>query len=489
MQSTSFSTIGTQVGGAQTGFDRRIERVHQHVNKHWIPVNQDLAAKIINGIEEGIYDLDIDFLITDLRSDIGLMLYCMRELSTNLRSKTLLQKAPSNPFEIIRRAGLAQVREVIAACIDKGSRHCYDTSAGFQTDRIGEMLVAASAVEVMAENTELDAELGYSVSLMRQLGMALIAWNYPGLYERAMNAKHHNEDAEDIITMELGISPALLSIRVISEWGLDSDFSKMINSTESEDVGVTMMNSLCEAGEALARANNPNRYPEARQDWERSREFVQDLIGDDAMQMIRRRIKQNSEALFQLVPDRFERVVKFNPDAVIHEEEESRKLFRNPYIKDCPFVLRSKFKELYTRMGPEGIDRRNIAFLINQIIPSAGFSGGLIYIINPASMKLMPQKVFGEINLTNARPIHVGADILLNHPVQLAFSTWDVVDGKQATATAQTHSYIAATLGSRKKAGVVYLEFESSPVGLDGPDHKLHFNAVLHALNEVLNLA
>ena len=472
------------------GSSRRLERVKKHVNKHWIPINEELGAKILEGIDEGIYDLDIDFLIADLRNDIGLLLLCLRELAVKAAASNLPRPVSDNPFDVIRRAGLNQVGEVLTKSIMNGSRHSYSTSSDVQTDRITEMLVAASAVEVMTENMELSTEQGYSVSLLRQLGMALIAWNYPGLYERAMSSIHEGEDPDEIITAELGTSPVLLSIKVIDDWGLPGEVTQMIAPDKSEDIGVDMLKSLCEAGEALARANDPKRYPEARNEWEHAREFVQDLIGDDAMHLIRRKIKENSEHLFTMLPDRFQRLNDFNPDAVIYEEEEQKKLFRNPYVKDCPFILRAKFKELYSRMKNGEIDRKNVAFLINQIIPAAGFTGGIIYIINPASMKLMPQMTFGDLNLTAAKPIRVGDDVMFNHPVQLAFNGWDTVEGNKVTSEIRSHTYMSNTIGSQKKAGVLYLEMNcAKDLSLGPTDYKQQFNAILHALNEVLNLS
>ena len=483
MQSSS------SVANNRSSSNRRLERVKNHVNKNWIPINQELAAKVLEGIDEGIYDLDIDFLIADLRNDIGLFLLCVRELATKAAASNLPRPASDNPFEVIRRAGLNEVYEVLTRSIMNSSSHSYSTSSDIQTDRIAEMLVAASAVEVMAENTKLSTEQGFSISLLRQLGMALIAWNYPGLYERAMNSIYDGEDPDDIITAELGTSPVLLSIKVIDDWGLSDEVSKMILPDKSDDIGVDMLKSLCEAGEALARANDPKRYPEARNDWEYAREFVQDLIGDDAMHLIRRKIKENGEYLFTILPDRFQRVSDFNPDSVIHEEEEHKKLFKNPFVKDCPFVLRTKFKELYSRLQNGGIDRRNVAFLINQIIPAAGFTGGIIYIINPASMKLMPQMIFGDLNLTAAKPVRVGDDVMLNHPVQLAFNGWDIVEGNKVTSEVRSHTYMSSTIGSQKKAGVLYLEMNcAKDSSLGSVNYKQHFNAILHALNEVLNL-
>ncbi|MCB0318077.1 MAG: HDOD domain-containing protein [Bdellovibrionales bacterium] len=468
---------------------RRLERIKNHVYKHWIPVNEELAAKILEGIDEGIYELDIDFLIADLRNDIGLFLYCARELASLTAARNKFKPSVNNPFEIIRRSGLNEIYEVLSHCIMNESLHSFESSSNIQTDRISEMLVAASAVEVMSENTDLNKEQGFSISLLRQLGMALIAWNYPGLYERAMNSIHEGKDPEEMITLELGTSPAMLSVKVIDDWGLDQGVKDTILPNNSEDVSIKMLKSLCEAGEALARSNDPKHYPKAREDWDYAREFVQELIGNDAIHLIRKKIRENGKHLFSLLPDNFQQTSEFNPDAIIHNEEEQKKIFRNPYLKDCPFVLRSKLKDLYSRIHNGEINRKNVAFLVNQVIPAAGFSGGIIYIINPSAMKLMPQMTFGDLFLTAPKPIRVGEDVMLNHPVQLAFNSWEITEGNVASAEVRTHTYMAGTIGSRKKAGVLYLEIDcKSENGITSKNYKLYFNAIMSALNDVLKL-
>lgn len=53
---------------------RRLLRASQYVQKQWLPVNRDLLKKIQIGLDDGVYELDLSFLIDDIKLDHGLFL-------------------------------------------------------------------------------------------------------------------------------------------------------------------------------------------------------------------------------------------------------------------------------------------------------------------------------------------------------------------------------------------------------------------------------
>src|SRR5262249_37415849 len=150
-----------------------------------------------------------------------------------------------------------------------------------QALRFRESLLSASAAEILASKNAIDPEDGFSCGLLRQLGLTLIAWNYPRVYNRAMECITPNEGLDFQLQKVLGFSPSLLGLTFAQRWNLSDEilvalgdrkkrFS--VSASERSDSGAQhvgeMLSKICEVSEALARANDPEHYPTALRDWE-----------------------------------------------------------------------------------------------------------------------------------------------------------------------------------------------------------------------------
>ncbi len=50
----------------------KLSRALNKVSRAWFPANPTTVSKLLDGLEKGAYDLDIDFLITEIQSDFAL---------------------------------------------------------------------------------------------------------------------------------------------------------------------------------------------------------------------------------------------------------------------------------------------------------------------------------------------------------------------------------------------------------------------------------
>jgi hypothetical protein len=209
MKSESLSSNDSQRGSA-----RHLERALRHVSDYWFPVNPVLLKKIKDGFLDGRYELDIDFLVEDLKADFSLFTYCLRELCRTAEA----QENSPNPVSMMRNAGLPRLREIL--CVDQGkiSRHATEGHHNSQLQCFETAMISASAAELLAEANGIESELGFATALLRQLGRTLIAWNYPTVYRRALHGAREGEDLDLTLSQALGFSPVLLAATLLRQW-------------------------------------------------------------------------------------------------------------------------------------------------------------------------------------------------------------------------------------------------------------------------------
>ena len=107
---------------------------------------------------------------------------------------------------------------------------------------------------------------------------------------------HKSEKSFDkLLTKELGFSPALLAIKLLQEWGYNTELCLELGiidfaDPEFEDFALdeysgAVISQICEVGEALARASRPDRYPSAKDDWRYAKTEIEKSLGSDGMRL------------------------------------------------------------------------------------------------------------------------------------------------------------------------------------------------------------
>lgn len=173
---------------------RRLRQAVDHVSHLWFPVNESHYERILAGLKSGVYDLDIDFLIQDVRKDFSLFMFCVRELSLRAVSEGRTLPQDAAPAEILRLSGLAALRAVLSTELRKISIHSFSQSSESQTFCIRDAMIAASTAEVLAGYAQVEPLHGYGGALLfSQLGLTLIAWNYPTVFRKVMQGLEKRE--------------------------------------------------------------------------------------------------------------------------------------------------------------------------------------------------------------------------------------------------------------------------------------------------------
>ncbi len=472
--------------------ERRVERAVDYVSDRWFPVNPDVLGRIRADLSAGAYGDDAAIVFTEVRQDFSLFLYCLRELTGMLRA--VGAEIPANPRELFVTAGIERLREVLAIDEQEISRHRIKAMTPLQRGRFEEALLSASTAQVIAEAHQLDGNACFSAALLRQLGLTLISWNYPIVYERAVQSLGETGDLDIGITKILGYSPSLLAVRILENWGLHSEMIEAFEPSEADWfesealVGATAaptFASICTVAEALARANHPDVYPTAERDWNRARTVITRELGADGLRIIRSIFLENCAGYVGVLRSVFRGGTMLDPAYRQFSHRHAGLLDRNPYIAQCRPHLEKRLTAFYEELARSSeISQQQIMALAHDIIPAAGFTGGRVYTIEPTLSKLVPQLNFGQPRATSVEWIDATQ---VSDPVARAFESITPITTEHEVDELRLVS-IAGVLGYSQRVGVVSLELPRQIFIQSTAAYLVHFKAVTQSFNECLKL-
>lgn len=466
--------------------ERRLDRAVQHVMRSWFPINQTVLNTIRKDLEAGTYQTQPDKLLGDLKADFALFTYVVKELTNTATQEGIGLKIIANPVELIKWAGPNRIKAAIAPEKNLPTTHSLGSSEPFQIARLRETAVIVSTAVVLSELKNLDPDVGFSRGVMREIGLNLIAWNYPTLFSKIVGSLTADTSLDEELSRELGFTPTLLALKVINP-------SRVAAGQDAPDEKDTpppdwaLYDELCAIGEALARAEHPETYPSADHDWERAVKYLNENGGTGALELIKDRAVEHAKTYQETIPDSFPSF-----DSLWRRGDEltaqTNSIEMDADFQRCPLPLQTSLRSLYADIKANPINKSIIHTLLNSIIPQAGFTGGCVFVVDPTSASLKRRNVIGTVKL---RPIDKATldlgdmavtALSLDEPL-LANKT---VVGPTSPATQLSGMY--GTLSTARRVGVLYLE---APIGNDAAqkDNALYaFKTLKRALSDALHL-
>lgn len=474
--------------------ERRLQRASQYVSDMWFPANPVLLSKLQTAVQTQYYDSDLDVLIAEIESDYSLFFYCLRELMRLFREEGIEPPAVSSPVELFKCGGLERLKQILSVSERNLSRHSFNGMSTEQKQRLEEALISASATQVLAENSQINPDLGFSAALLRQLGYTLIAWNYPEVYQRCMLLVKDGVSIDLAISKLLGFSPIMLAIKLSQSWGLahyfldafDEDDAEQTETRLHAQAAAPVLSRLCKIGEALARANDPERYPSAKRDWETAKMEIFTRLGAQGLTVIQEAISENCETYTLSAPALFRGGFILDPEVNIAAFEQSQPIRRNPYVERCRIFLKQKLYELYGLIGSKNPAEETVRILTREIIPAAGFSGGAVYSIDPAAQVLVPHLKIGIVRLRDLAPVPADSAHSTNDMVASAWITDEIICKSNAVQEDAVLACFAGFFGYSQRYGVIYLEMPQLIFNGSEDRHLAHFKAICLALTDCL---
>lgn len=478
--------------------EKRLARATKHVGDYWIPVNAQLLEKIKHNLSEGSYENNARSLINDIKSDFSLFTFCLRELITMMRDGDNEIETEQNPIELLEQSGLETLKSILQVSKEVISPHTLEAGSSLQISRFEETLLSASTAEVLSKHYGVDEAAAYSTALLRQLGYTLVAWNYPAIYQESVQQLQPGDTLDLVLTKELGFSPATLALRVLHGWGVSGHTTSQWGMLTDEDLEeVEILNSiggslakLCKVGEALARANHPDCYPTARDDWKVARLEIESRLGPQGMEVIKERYLENCENYLTYLPDVFLAAVPADFEDVYTSslEDKDGSATGNPFVGVCNESFRSKLEAFYAGLNRSATSRHNVRRFVHELIPNTDFSGGCVFTIDPGMMLLVPQLKIPGMKFREFEPVDYSLAISKSDLVAVAFQNSEPILEYHKTAEGEVCSSLAGVFGASQKVGVLYLEIPKTVPNDPKSEEMLQFKALAWTLNDCLKL-
>ncbi len=470
---------------------RRVDEIVAHVSQGWMPVNGVTLKIMQQRLKNGEYDHDRNLLIHDIKSDQGLFGYIVKSLN-NIGADL---GGLTNPIKVLSHIDLEKLSGIINMSERSLSSFRITQANKAQQASLKYSIIACSSAESVAKAADegVDADLAFCAAFMRQIGINLIAWNYPETHARIYSSMRDGEEIDEAYERILGITPRALGARLAREWRLGSDLrviSGIAPGTMSSDQELSLgkevgkLLGICEIGEAFARVNDCEHYPRAKMEWAAVSNKITELLGPQGVELIVENITESARAYATI----FKNVLSSEYAPLLEEETQigcsADRLFQlNPSVKRCPTDLIEWYRQVYAMMRESGISNEALKSLIEDLVPRSGFANGCVYLLDHSATRLWPALRIGS------RPLdkYHKHDYRESHAlVQAIYSSIPFVQYGLSPLNEKV-SYIAGALGERECIGVLYLELNEDFYEGSTHDPVLYFKTLCRALNHCLD--
>lgn len=491
--------------------NRTLEQAYEHTRSAWFPADPVIVNQVRSRIENGYYRQNRAALAADLRQDISLYLLCLKDLRGMVRGVSSKRRPEAGKQENSKLSSDDAVLRSIANVIDlRGdtlSAHSLRDMSELQTLRLRESVLSSTAARCLSEKLQFNPDIVYSCALLRQLGLTLIAWNYPKVYEQAVQSlaasdKARSRELDMTLHSVLGFSPTMLGVKFARSWHISNEVVSTLNisshealhqglTTHSFDNANSLQSTdlahLCSIGEALARANNPQLYPSAREDWDGAQRLIKRHLGREGVYAIYKRVNEVCAHYAQQCPAVITRVLCPAPPSGISDN--LRSLFeRNVYIKTCSPDIQNDFAKLYAKIPASKVSEELIRKLLHEITCKMGFESSSVFMLDPTAVSLLPVSKVGNPSFVKLRAISLLDSSSHINPIREAFTNSRPFLEQGLLKDGTQHAFVVGAIGGARPVGVLYLELAKNAPAEIRSYPLTAFRAVVTCLNDLLHL-
>lgn len=472
------------------GGTRRAD-MYRHLARGWVPPQPGLLEAIQQRLSEDDSVCGLD-LLEEVQSDFSILAHSLRSLREVAREK-LWEKDPMEIFSELNREQLQSIFDTSEA---KLSLHKFKRMGKFQQEQFAHSITSLSGVEVLRAQAEGS---GHSLSpsrlnacgSLRQLVPNLIAWNYPRLFPKVLQATRRGEGSlEENINRILGDSPRTLAAAFASEWQLRPQLLQAIRYSRTEqnpnlpwridysdNNSAEAIGAICEMAEGLAKLQNPRQFPGAEREWTENVPEIERMLGSD----------KTSSLVKDLEEQAGERLEKYSSALGsslfrerVHGHRRIVKVRQSSDFEQCEPALQASLTSFYEIL--QGSPIEGLHWLINQTIPAAGFRSGCIFLSSSTGDELRPSIFLGG----DAKKIFTRRDPYISKI--LASSVFRELPFSEAGSLRSNYQlhHVSAALGGEVELGVLVLEVAKTEESEYLPGGISHFKAVREALLESL---
>lgn len=493
------SNIEHSLSGLNASAKHRLAKSLEYVQKYWIPINPDALKHIQEGLKSNRYATDRFALSQDIKSDLSLYAWCIKKVCEKAK-KSEEEETDFDPLRKLEELSIIEIEEMLKVDADDISSHRLDNSSKDQVSLLQDTIIGAAAAETASIKMKGDKR-AFGATVLRQLGLSLIAWNYESIYnEVLLSLEDKKLDLDTALAQRLGFSPELLATCIVQSWGVSQQKCKSIGLRMNPETGqyeeISPRNSeqeflwkVCELGEQLARANAPEKYPKSKNKWLDVEKKFEEIVGKGAIASIRKRFEDYCLHYIKKIPAILKSPgMMFNLERYPSSIEVSGAMKNNQYVKTCEPPVRVELRRLYEKLEENNrVDHKKLQILIKEIIPAAGFKGGVVFVFDPTLHKLIPQLHFGKVELIQIKAVDYTLSTQHADLIAAAYQSSDTKQRQGVDSNEKALFGLAGTIGRIRKMGVFYLEGYTQG-NYTITEHINHFKAFERTLSDCLKV-
>lgn len=473
---------------------RRLEQAVEYVSRTWFPVNPDVFAAIQATLQAGKYDNNLTALIQDIKKDFSVFTYCLK----GIRDLYPPGNADKSPFAVLKVMDHEVLKKLISVPSTEISSHDFLAMERAQSTRLKHMVLSCSTAELLAMKNSLNPDEVYTLTVLRQLGMNLVAWNYPSIYQRALQTLRNGSELEldDILADLLGFTPkelaAELTLPVEMRERNAIDLGLVSQEGETEILSVesdSLSRKMCEIGEAFAVLNDPEQHPSGTSRSKTVIAEINHILGPQSLNLIREVMNRKYVSYVKHSPEIFAvnsaiesniQRASFHYGAVLYS--------KNQYVTRTPEELQRRIREVYSRLSKGQVSTEGIQMLASDLLPSVGFQRGCIFLLDQKRLFLMPRLRIGNDSVSRYKTYNCGDSLDMGNPIVDALTCSYPIKQENTFFNGEGCSLIAGALGGHERAGVLYLEMSDKLVENAALEPLAIFKALRQCFNDCLNL-
>jgi hemoglobin-like flavoprotein len=358
-----------------------IDSVLERVSESWIPAQGKVIDEIISKMYCGFYEESPELLLSDLKRDVSTYLYTTRAFAEN--GYSIRNHKTTYPVLIPL---LNEIKRKFA-CEDI-SQHA---RAPFQMEVLHEAIMSTAVVSELSKECNIEAHTSYSVAMLRHLGRALLAWNYPKEFSHALeilNEKSIESPLDRILSNIFGFSPSSLGGKIILEMGHGKNLVRCIHYNQTKKTpAYRQLLHICEIGEKFAMAHSTIQHPIKSKEISEVLSHITNKVGDKGI----RRIYQSTSNLFQSYSKSYPEIYhSFN-------KIDQKNFTKHLHGKICltrlarAATIPNKQATALIEMVLEGSHpEKLIKKLFHEILPSLGITSSIVFTVSPLEETLIP---------------------------------------------------------------------------------------------------
>ncbi|NDC38399.1 MAG: hypothetical protein EBZ48_10150, partial [Proteobacteria bacterium] len=326
-----------------------------------------------------------DLLMAELKHDLATVSALSRFLLTQTQ-----HPGCDGSLHALREVPESLLRELIKPEQLISSKHSLASIQSWQSSRLLETAVAVSAAQALSSSYDVEAELAYTCALLRQLGLSLLAWNYPHVFRRALSVIRPGDSLDSTLGRILGFTPTLLTLTLLRSKDASPVILKTLGDTwvdsSLSDADMTLVDkltSLCRLSEALARTTTSSTNGAvADSHWDLSRADFESRVGKHCWMILESELQWclSSYAQYQVTGMTAPRMIRALSDTATRQTEDRMAQFEEiPAIRRCRPEDRRVINNYFLRAISPGGSETATQYLMLEALPNLGFRRGILF--------------------------------------------------------------------------------------------------------------